>query len=155
MPIPGIAMAPLFILWFGFGTPTIIATGAVATFFPVSYYFNIGVRNVDPSLVRMARLMGIGPLGITLKVLLPWAAALSLTGLRLGLARCWRTVVAVEFIAATDWGLGYMIWEAAEYLRSGIVLGGIVLLGCLFVFVDRGLFGFLESRTIEKWGLVK
>lgn len=155
MPIPGIAMAPLFIVWLGFGNPTIVALGAIATFFPLAYNTAAGVRSVDVQLVRAAEMMGAGKASVILGVYLPWAAGYVLTGLKLGLARCWRTVIAVEFIAAANWGLGYMIWDAAEYLRAAIVYGGIALLIVLYVVVERGLINLLEKSTVEKWGMIR
>jgi ABC-type nitrate/sulfonate/bicarbonate transport system permease component len=155
MPIPGIAMAPLFIIWLGFGDPTIIALGAIATFFPLVYNTAAGVRSVDTQLVRAARMMGADGAGVILSVYLPWAAGYVLTGLKLGLARCWRTVIAVEFIAAANWGLGYMIWDAAEYLRATVVYGGIVLLIMVYFVVEKGIIGTLEKNTVEKWGMLR
>jgi NitT/TauT family transport system permease protein len=153
MPVPGIAMAPLFIVWFGFGNPTIVSLGILATFFPLAYNTAAGVRSVDRQLVRAARLMGASQIATLHQVFLPWAAGYVLVGLRLGLARCWRTIVAVEFIAAANWGLGYMIWDAAEYLRAPLVYGGIALLISLFFIVDRLLIRSLERATLERWGM--
>lgn len=155
MPIPGIAMAPLFIVWLGFGNPTIIALGAIATFFPLSYNTAAGVRSVDRQLVRAAQMMGTDDIGVLLEVYLPWATGYLLTGLKLGLARCWRTVIAVEFIAAANWGLGYMIWDAAEYLRATVVYGGIALLIVIYFVVEKGIIGTLEANTVEKWGVLR
>jgi ABC-type nitrate/sulfonate/bicarbonate transport system permease component len=155
MPIPGIALAPLFIIWLGFGDPTIIAVGSIAAFFPLAYNTAAGVRSIDPQLVRAARIMGVGKTAILFDVYLPWAAGYVLLGLKLGLARCWRTVVAVEFVAAASWGLGYMIWDAAEYLRAGVVYGGIVLLIIIYFVIEKGLINTLEKYTVEKWGMVR
>ncbi len=155
MPIPGIAMAPLFIIWMGFGDPTIITVGAIATFFPVAYNTSTGVRSIDVQLVRAASIMGARKVTILTRVYIPWAAVYIFTGVKLGLARCWRTVIAVEFIAAANWGLGYMIWDAAEYLRSGVVYGGIILMALLFTFIEKGLIVPFERLTIEKWGMVR
>jgi ABC-type nitrate/sulfonate/bicarbonate transport system permease component len=154
MPIPGIAMAPLFIVWLGFGNPTIIALGSIATFFPMAYNTAAGVRSVDMQLVRAAEIMGVSQAGVILRVYLPWAAGYVLTGLKLGLARCWRTVIAVEFIAAASWGLGYMIWDAAEYLRATIVYGGIAILIVIYFFVEKGIIGTLEKKTVQRWGIL-
>ena len=77
-----------------------------------------------------------------------------MTGLKLGLARCWRTIIAVEFIAATNFGLGYMIWDAYEYLDVTTVYGGIILLGVIFYTIEKTVVRELEKRTIEKWGVV-
>lgn len=155
MPIPGIAMAPLFIVWLGFGDPTIIALGSIATFFPLAYNTAAGVRSVDMQLVRAAEIMGASRAGVILRVHLPWAAGYVLTGLKLGLARCWRTVIAVEFIAAANWGLGYMIWDAAEYLRATVVYGGIALLIVIYFVVEKGIIATLEKSTIERWGMLR
>ena len=155
MPIPGIAMAPLFIVWLGFGDPTIVSLGAIAAFFPLVYNTAAGVRSIDVQLVRAAQTMGAGRSEILFRVYLPWAAGYVLTGVKLGWARCWRTVIAVEFIAAANWGLGYMIWDAAEYLRAGIVYGGIGLLIIVYFVIEKGLIRVLEKNTLEKWGMVQ
>jgi len=155
MPIPGIALAPLFIVWFGFGDPTIIAVGTVAAFFPLAYNTAVGVRSIDVQLVRAASIMGTSKIPLLYQVYLPWAAAYIFTGVKLGLARCWRTVIAVEFIAAANWGLGYMIWDASEYLRTGIVYGGIALLMIIYFALEKLLIVPLENHTIRKWGMVR
>jgi len=152
LPIPGIAMAPLFIVWLGFGDQVIITIGAVTTFFPVAYNTYAGIRSVNPQIVHAASIMGAGPLRILVQVYLPWAAVYILNGIKLGLARCWRTVVAVEFIAAADWGLGYMIWDAAEHLNASVVYGGIFLLALLFVILEKGLINGIARLTVNRWG---
>lgn len=155
MPIPGIAMAPLFIVWLGFGDPTIIAIGAIATFFPVAYNMSAGIRSMDQQLIRAARIMGTGPLPMLLNVYLPWSTVHLFIGFKLGLARCWRTVIAVELVASASWGLGYMVWDAAEHLNAGVVYGGILIMAILFTALEKVLLGPLESMTIEKWGMVR
>lgn len=155
MPIPGIALAPLFILWFGFGEFTIISLGALSAFFPIAYSTTAGVHSIDRQLVRAARIMGAGRLRVLFSVYLPWSAGYMLNGIKIGLARCWMTVVAVEFVAATNWGLGYMIWNAAEYLRSDLVYGGILLLIVIYFVLERGLINLLEKNTIAKWGIIQ
>lgn len=155
MPIPGIALAPLFIVWFGFGDFTIVSLGVLSAFFPVVYTTVSGVRSVDHQLVRAAEMMGASRLGVLRSVYLPWAATYVFNGVKLGLARCWMTVVAVEFIAATNWGLGYMIWNAAEYLRADVVYGGIFLLIIIYFILERTLINTLENRTIARWGMIR
>jgi NitT/TauT family transport system permease protein len=155
MPIPGIAMAPLFIIWLGFGDVTIISIGAIAAFFPLAYNTATGVRSVDPQLVRAARIMGAGPWRTVAHVYIPWASVYLFTGLKLGIARCWRTVIAVELIAAADWGLGFMVWDAAEHLNAAVVFGGIILLSLTYTGIERGLILPVERMTIEKWGMVR
>jgi len=155
MPIPGIAMAPLFIIWLGFGDVTIVTVGAIATFFPVAHNTSTGVRSVDKQLVRAAQIMGARRIKVLTQVYIPWSSVYLFTGIKLGLARCWRTVIAVEFIAAANWGFGYMIWDAAEYLNASVVYGGIVLLALTFTFLEKGLINSLEHLTVEKWGMLR
>jgi len=155
MPIPGIALAPLFIVWMGFGDPTIITIGAMASFFPITLGTATGVRSIDPQLVRAAQTMGARPLGTLITVYLPWSAGHLLAALKLGWARCWRTVIAVEFVAAASWGLGYMIWDASEYIRTGVVYGGLALLMLLYLLVERGVFESVERLTVRRWGMIR
>jgi ABC-type nitrate/sulfonate/bicarbonate transport system permease component len=155
MPIPGIALAPLFIVWLGFGDPTIVAAGIIATFFPIAFNTAAGVRSIDVQLVRAAQTMGTSRFGRLLGVYLPWASAHLLAGIKLGWARCWRTVIAVEFVAAASWGLGYMIWDAAEYIRSGVVYGGIILLMIIYSVIEWVFIGTLERATVRRWGMIR
>jgi ABC-type nitrate/sulfonate/bicarbonate transport system permease component len=154
MPIPGIALAPLFIIWFGFGNPTVIILGALSTFFPVVYSTSTGIRSVNRQLVRAAKIMGANPLQVIINVHIPWAAAYIFSGMKIGLARGWMTIIAVEFVAASNYGLGYMIWRATEFLQSKIVYGGILIMVLIFIVLDKGIIQILEKHTISKWGLI-
>ena len=155
MPIPGIAMAPLFIVWMGFGNPSIISVSAIAAFFPIAHNTAMGLRSIDKTLIQAAAVMGSKSMGIVFHVYIPWSAVYIFTGLKLGLARCWRTLIAVELIAAAGWGLGYMIWDAAEYLRAGVVYGGIMLLALTYIAIVHVLIEPIERRTIHKWGMIR
>ena len=150
MPIPGIALAPLLMLWLGFGNWTLIAVGAFAAFFPVVINVSEGIRSLDPSLLKAAQTLGASKW----RVMLPAAMVSLLSGLKLAWARAWRTVIACEFVAAASSGLGYMIWDAAEYLNMGAVYGGIVVLMGVFLSVDY-LFSLVERGTVRKWGMVR
>lgn len=153
MPIPGIAWAPIFMLWLGFGDPTIITVGALAAFFPIVYNTAAGVRSVREKLIWSARSMGADEKTVFLKVLLPWSATYIFTGFKLALARGWRTVIAVEMIAATLLGLGYVIFDARDYLRPSIIYGGIMILAVVFFLIEN-IVRLIEKRTVEKWGMV-
>jgi ABC-type nitrate/sulfonate/bicarbonate transport system permease component len=154
MAIPGIAMAPVFIIWLGFGDPTIVTIGIIIAFFPIVYNAAMGVRSVDKNLVNAAKIMGARKKDIFLKVYLPHSLAHLIIGTKLGLARCWRTIIAVEFIAATSYGLGYMIWDAYEYLNVSIVYGGIIILAVLFFTIEKTIIRSIENKTIKRWGVI-
>lgn len=153
MPVPGIAWTPIFIVWLGFGDPTIITVGALAAFFPILYNTVAGVRSLDKKLVWSARSAGANQRTVFLKVLLPWSAVYILTGFKLALARGWRTIIAVEMIAATLLGLGYVIFDARDYTRNSIVFAGIAILAVTY-FLLENVIKWIERHTIEKWGMV-
>jgi len=154
LPIPGIAWAPIFMVWLGFGDPTILTVGILAAFFPIVYNTATGVRSIKKELIWAAQSMGADGKTIFFKVLLPASLGYIFTGIKLGLARSWRTIIAVEMIAGTLWGLGFMIYDAREYLRPSIIYAGIIVLAVTY-FVIEGLIKLLEKRTIEKWGMVR
>ncbi len=154
MSIPGIALAPLFIIWLGFGDPTIITLGALSTFFPVVYSTTTGVRSVDKQMVRAAQIMGATPLQVIMSVYIPWSAAFVFNGVKLGLVRGWMTVIAVEFVAASNYGLGYMIWYATERLKADVVYAGILVMILIYFILDKLLIENVEKKTIARWGMI-
>ena len=152
LPIPGIALAPIFMILFGFGDPAIITAGSLAAFFPVLFNTSSGIRTVNPTLINAARIMGATRWQKLVHVYLPWSAIHIFTGFKLGISRSWRTVIAVELVAAADWGLGYMIMQAVEYLQMKVVYVGIFVMALLYLFIEKALIGFVERRTIYRWG---
>lgn len=155
MPIPGIAWAPIFLIWFGFGLPTIVAVGCLVSFFPIFYNTAAGVRSVDESLLRAAKIMGADRRSIFLRVLLPGAAAYIMTGVKLGFAKGWRTIIAVEMIASSLWGLGFMIFDARDYLQPSVIYGGIIVLVIVYIFLEQVVVHQIERRTVMRWGMAR
>lgn len=155
MPVPGITWAPILVLVLGFGDPTLVTVTFIASLFPVVYNTSAGVSSIRKDHLWAARIMGASRFTIFSRVLLPSSAPFILTGLKLGLARAWRTLIAVEMIAATLWGLGFFIFDAKEYLRTSDIYAGIVVMAIVFIIIERTSFGTMEKRTIEKWGMVR
>lgn len=155
MPIPGIAWAPIFLIWFGFGLPTIVAVGCLVSFFPIFYNTAAGVWSVDESLLRAAKIMGADRRSIFFRVLLPGAAAYIMTGVKLGFAKGWRTIIAVEMIASSLWGLGFMIFDARDYLQPSVIYGGIIVLVIVYIFLEQVVVRQIERRTVMRWGMAR
>ena len=153
MPVPGITWAPILVLILGFGDPTLVTVTFIASFFPVVYNTCSGARSVERDLLLAAKIMGASRSTVFFRVLLPSSAPQLITGLKLGLARGWRTLIAVEMIASALWGLGYMIFDAKEYLRTDIIYGGIIVMAVIFAVLEKTVFGYVEGKTIEKWGM--
>ncbi len=153
-PIPGLAYAPLFLLWFGLGnTGSIILVGFVAAF-PIILNSWTGVKAVKEIWVRAAQTMGADSRRLFRHVIFPGALPYILAGLRLGLAQAWRILVAVEMLAAVDWGLGWLIFGAREFLNTDAMLAGIAVIGAIGLVLEKFVFQRLESYTVVRWGMM-
>ena len=153
-PIPGIAYAPLFLLWFGLGNfSTVLLVGFVSAF-PIIFNTWTGVKAVKEVWVRSAQAMGADDRRLFLHVILPGALPYVLTGLRLGLAQAWRILVGVEMLAAVPWGLGWMIFGAREFLNTDVMLAGVVVIGVIGLALEKLVFQRLERYTVVRWGMM-
>jgi sulfonate transport system permease protein len=128
--VPHLAIIPLVILWFGIGEEAKIFLVTIGVLFPVYLNTYHGVRTVDPALVEMARVYGLGPLALFLRVILPGALPSVFVGLRYGLGIMWLTLIVAETISASS-GIGYMTMNAREFLQTDVVLLGIILYAVL------------------------
>jgi ABC-type nitrate/sulfonate/bicarbonate transport system permease component len=153
-PIPGIAYAPLFLLWFGLGNvPAIMLVGVVACF-PVIFNTWTGVKAVKEIWVRSAHSMGADNQRLFRHVILPGALPYILTGLRLGLAQAWRILVALEMLVGVNWGLGWLIFGARELLNTDAMLAGIATIGIIGIVLEKLVFQKIENYTVIRWGMV-
>ncbi len=153
-PIPGLAYAPLFLLWFGLGNfSTVLLVGFVAAF-PIIFNTWTGVKSVKDIWVRSAQAMGADNPRLFRHVILPGALPYILTGLRLGLAQAWRILVGVEMLAAVPWGLGWMIFGAREFLNMDVVLAGVAVIAMIGLALEKLVFQRLENYTVVRWGMM-
>jgi NitT/TauT family transport system permease protein len=153
-PVPGLAYAPLFLLWFGLGDSGSVALVAFVALFPVVLNTWTGVKAVKEIWLRAARTMGANERRLFRHVVLPGAAPYILTGLRLGLAQAWRILVAVEMLAAVPWGLGWLIFGAREFLDTAAMLAGIATIGAIGLALEHLVFRSLERYTVVRWGMM-
>jgi NitT/TauT family transport system permease protein len=153
-PIPGIAYAPLFLLWFGLGNTSTVLLVAFVSAFPIIFNTWTGVKAVKEVWVRSAQAMGASDRRLFHKVILPGALPYILTGLRLGLAQAWRILVGVEMLAAVPWGLGWMIFGAREFLNTDVMLAGVVVIGAIGLALEKLVFQRLERFTVMRWGMM-
>jgi NitT/TauT family transport system permease protein len=153
-PIPGLAYAPLFLLWFGLGNlPAVLLVGFVSAF-PVIFNTWTGVKAVREIWVRSAQAMGADNRRLFRHVILPGALPYILTGLRLGLAQAWRILVGVEMLAAVPWGLGWLIFGAREFLNTDVMLAGIVVIAIIGLTLEKLVFQRIEDFTVVRWGMI-
>jgi NitT/TauT family transport system permease protein len=155
MPIPSLAWVPVFILWFGLGNAATIALVFYASAFPVIFNTWTGVRSVNRLWVRSAEAMGADEKALFHKIILPASLPFILTGFRQAFARAWIAVVGGEMIAATSWGLGWVIFDSKEFLNTDIMLASLAMIGIVGLVFERVIFQALERWTVGRWGMVK
>ncbi len=153
-PIPGLAYAPLFMLWFGLGNlPAVLMVGVVSAF-PIILNSWTGVKAVKEIWVRAAQGMGAEDRQLFRQVILPGALPYILTGMRIGLSQAWRILVAVEMLTAVPWGLGWLIFGAREFLNTDVMLAGIAVIGGIGLALEKLVFQPVENYTVVRWGMM-
>lgn len=151
--LAGIAWIPIATLWFGYGFGAIVFVIFNAVFFVVAYNTLLGVSTIPMTLRHAAASLGAGRRAMLADVLLPGALPNIVTGVRTGLGFAWRGLIAAEMIA-TDVGLGYMLFVARDFYQTEVIVLGMIVIGTLWLLIDRLLLVPLERATIERWGLV-
>ncbi len=144
--VPKIALAPLFILWFGIGFASRFAFATFICFFPVVIATLAGLRDTPPEVIRMCRAIGATDAQVMLRVRLPFAVPYIFAGLKIAATMAVIGVVIGEFISA-DRGLGYLILYAASRSETAGVLAAIVVL-CAIGLALYGLVALAERRVI-------
>jgi NitT/TauT family transport system permease protein len=155
MPIPSLAWAPVFILWFGLGNVATILIVFYAASFPMVINTWTGARAVNPLWLRAAGSMGARGGAMFWKVVVPGASPFIITGLRLAFQRAWIAVVGAEMLAASAFGLGWVIFDAKEFLNADIMLASLAVIGAIGFLFERLVFGSLERSTVLRWGMVR
>ena len=142
--IPKIALAPLFIMWFGLALTPKLLLAALMVFFIVFMNTVAGVRNVDRGLVDVARVLGAKRLQLIRRILIPAAAPSIMAAIRVTFARAMVGAILAEFIASRE-GLGYMIVRAARQFDIATVFAGVVVIAALVMLVNTAI-RLVEAR---------
>jgi len=152
--IAGIAWVPLTIIWFGIGNGSVVFVIANTIFFASVYNTVVGVQSIPTSLYRAVQSHGGRGWALLTNLILPGALVQLLLGVRTSMAYGWRALVAAEMIAGSS-GLGFMTMEAVQWQRTDTILLGMIVIGVIWLVMDRTLFTTLERRTIARWGLLQ
>jgi taurine transport system permease protein len=143
-PLPPLAYLPLMIIWFGIGETSKVLLIFLACFAPVALATRAGVRSASQEQIQAARSMGASRMQVVRHVILPTALPDILVGLRIGMGVGWTTLVAAEMVAANA-GLGQMVLNASNFLRTDVVIMGIIVIGA-FAFLFE-----IAMRRLEAW----
>ncbi|GBQ60409.1 ABC transporter permease [Komagataeibacter swingsii] len=146
--LPALAMVPLFILWFGIGETPKIALVALGATFPVYLNLHKGIRSIDPRLLEMTRTLGLSRMQTIRDVILPGALPDLLVGLRFAVGMSWLMLVVAEQVNAES-GIGHMMMEAQDFMRTDIIMVGLVIYGLLGLVSDQVVR--LMERAFLSW----
>lgn len=145
-PIPKIALLPLFVIWFGIGEGSKVATILFGTFFPVVIATSAGVDNVDRTLIRMGQSFGLPWLSIVRKIILPGAMPSIMSGIRISASIGIILLVAAEMIGA-EYGIGAYILTAGAIFSTEQLVAGVAILSVIGLLVST-LLGLVERRLL-------
>lgn len=155
-PLPAIALLPLALIWFGLGTPSLVFVIVHSVLWAVALNTLTGFRSVPETLRMSGRNIGLkGPRYVGL-ILIPAAFPAILTGLKIGWAFAWRTLIAAELVfgvSSRSGGLGWYIFEARSELETSKVFAGLLAVILIGLFVESVIFRTIERRTVLKWGM--
>lgn len=144
--VPHLAIAPLIILWFGFGEMSKVVIIMTGSFFPLYINTFMGIRNVDNKLFEVARVLGFSPYQKLRRLILPAALPGILLGLRLSLAVAWIGLVVAELIGSQS-GIGFLINEAKQNSNTEVVFVGIIIFAIVGKLIDS-LFRIIERKFL-------
>lgn len=152
--IPGLAWIPFAILWFGLGQGAVTFIIVMSVFFPVLHNLLTGIRTVQPVLIEAVQTLGARRMDVIAHVIFPATLPNLMTGVRLGIAFGFRSLVGGEMIASTD-GIGYAIFNAQQYFQSARIVVGMLAIGITWLIMDRFILRPIEVRTTMRWGLMR
>lgn len=144
--LPFLALVPLLILWLGIGEAPKIALVALGATFPLYLTLFAGIRGVDPKLLEAGRTLGLNQGELIRHIVLPGALPQALVGLRYALGTAWLSLVVGEQINATA-GIGFLIMDAREFLRTDIIIVGLLVYALLGLAADQVV------RSVERAAL--
>ena len=155
LAIPGTALFPLSMIWFGLTDFAIISILIYEVTLTVMLNTWTGVKTVDLALIRAGRAFGVSRFGLFWRVLIPAALPSIIAGYRQAFSRAWRILVVAEMLVSVSAGLGYRIYWAQEYFNSEIVFGSLFVVGVVGLLIERVFLRTLEVMTVERWGIMR
>jgi len=155
-PLPSIALLPLAVLWFGLGNNSLIFVLIHAVLWSVALNTHAGFRSVPEALRMVGRNYGLSGLRYVALILIPAAFPNILTGLKIGWAFAWRTLIAAELVFGVSQGsggLGWYIFENKNLLETANVFAGLFTVILIGLAVVNLIFRNIERRTVHRWGM--
>lgn len=155
-PLPAIALLPIALIWFGLGSGSLIFVLVHSVLWSVALNTHSGFLAVSNTLRMVGRNYGLSGFAYVSQILVPAAFPSILTGLKIGWAFAWRTLIASELVfgvSSGSGGLGWYIYENKNQLEIPNVFAGLFTVILIGLFVENLVFRVVERRTVRKWGM--
>ncbi|HJU30395.1 MAG TPA: ABC transporter permease [Hyphomicrobiaceae bacterium] len=155
-PLPAIALLPLALIWLGLGDRSIIFVLVHSVLWAVALNTHSGFRSVSATLRMVGRNYGLRGISFVTKILIPAAFPSILTGLKIGWAFAWRTLIAAELVfgvSSGKGGLGWYIYENKNMLDIPAVFAGLFTVILIGLVVENLIFRNIEAATVRRWGM--
>ena len=155
-PLPAIALLPLALIWFGLGSGSLIFVLVHSVMWAVALNTLAGFRSVSATVRMVGRNYNLNGLRFVVRILIPAAFPSILSGLKIGWAFAWRTLIAAELVfgvSSGQGGLGWYIFESKNQLNIPEVFAGLLTIILIGLAVENVVFRFIESRTVQRWGM--
>jgi NitT/TauT family transport system permease protein len=155
-PLPAIALLPLALLWFGLGRGSLVFVLVHSVLWPLALNTYAGFQSVPETLRMAGRNYGLSGLRLVLQILVPAALPSIVSGLKIGWAFAWRTLIAAELVFGTTsgkGGLGWYIFQNRNELYTDKVFAGLAMVILIGLLVENIIFSTLERLTIRRWGM--
>ncbi|MFZ4874896.1 ABC transporter permease [Janthinobacterium sp. Mn2066] len=156
-PLPAIALLPLALLWFGLGRGSLIFVIVHSVMWPLALNTYAGFQSVPETLRMAGRNYGLSGVRLVLHILVPGALPSIVSGLKIGWAFAWRTLIAAELVFGTtssgQGGLGWYIFQNRNELYTDKVFAGLAAVIAIGLLVENIGFRTLERVTLRRWGM--
>jgi len=155
-PLPAIALLPLALLWFGLGQESLVFVIVHSVVWAVALNALTGFTSVNETLRMSGQNYGLRGVRFVAIILIPAALPSIISGLKIGWAFAWRTLIAAELVfgaTSRSGGLGWFIYENRSQLETPSVFAGLFVVIMIGLLVESVIFRTIESRTVRRWGM--
>ncbi|TVR02253.1 MAG: ABC transporter permease subunit [Spirochaetaceae bacterium] len=155
-PLPGIALLPVIILWFGIGVEAVMVVIVHSVFWPLITNLRAGREAMPAVYRRVAENLGMSAADSFCRITLPAVTPYLISALRICWARSWRALISAEMVfgaVVAGGGLGWFLHSRRVFMDTTGLFVGLVVIMAVGVFVEDGVFRFVESRTVRRWGM--
>lgn len=155
-PLPGIALLPLVILWFGVGRNSIVFIIVHSVIWPLLLNLITGFKTISPVYMKIGDNYEMSNISIIKNILIPASLPHFISGMKIGWSRAWRAAISAEMVfgaAGGSGGLGWYIFKKRVFMDTPGIIAGLIVIVIIGITVEDLIFTRLEKSTVKKWGM--